>query len=1299
MRNAIVLITTLWMLGILSPVPSDATTRGEAFSATRNGFDLGTNRGTLAERDKAITGSNGAPDSFRGSGRVRDSDTANRHLRLAQYGEAKDRSKEASRLRKLGNSLKRKGRYDKALRAYGKSLQLYRELGDRSGEAAVLNQIGLVYAALGRYREALDSYKKSLAIRRQLKDRRGESHALNNLGIIYKYWGQYDKAIELYEQSLAIKKELGDRRGVSQSLNNLGNVYKDRSRYDKAVELYEQSLAIKRELGDRGGEAQTLNNLGIVYKKWGQYDKAIELYQQSLAIKKKLEDRRGEAQTLNNLGNVYKDWGRYDKAVELYHESLAIKKELGDRQGEAQTLNNLGIVYKNWGQYDKAVELYEKSLAIKKDLGDRRGESQTLNNLGIVYKSWGKYDKAVQLYERSLAIRRELGDRQGEAQAFNNLGIVYKNWGQYDKAVDLYEKSLAIKKELRDRRGEAQTFNNLGIVYMSWGQYNKAVKYYEKSLSLKKELRDRPGQAQTYNNLGIVYKNRGRYDKAVEFYEKSLELKRELKDPHGEGQTLNNLGIVYKDWGQYDKAIELLENSLAIRRRLKDRPGEGTTLHSLGTVYRAWGQYTRARQTLEKALAIYREMKDPLSIGRTLMNLGLIHQHMAQFDQALAGFKEGLEIWQRMKIPTKWPKNLIANLYLDMGDFHRAEPLVKDAGYWATRGRFFLLQSNYKDAKGQYEKLLKAAAKNRNADNLFTALTGLGLCYEGIEDNAKAAEHFGRAVAFTEEIRTSLTEAQREKFFDVRIHGFLRTVPYEGLARVLLKLKQEDDALKSSEYTKARLFGEALSKRHKGQSYNVPKTVLNKDRQLNEELAALKTQRQKAYETGDKLQIEALEPQIATLEDGLRAHIFHLRQKYPLFASTKYPEPMKLDQTELRPHEWVLSFDVTDPGLIVYLTKGKELVKAVFKPFPRKELNELVRAFREPLDIKFGDPVIEKLASFDFSSGKRLSDILLGDILPVLPEDTPVIIVPDDSLGVLPFEMLVLNDDGKVGTDRSIPYTTGARFFRDRNPISYYQSITALTLARMHGTQRASVKEMLVIADPVFGMRDSRAQESTQPQARLAGVQADLYKRLMAATEDGAFGITFPRLTRTGELAKDLAEIYRGRSRILTGFEAAKQTFDKTIVPAADRYDKIVFATHGYFGKDLPGLMEPVLVLTLVPPGTDGYLRMSEVMGLRLYADMVALTACQTGLGRRISGEGVMGMGRAFQYAGARAVLMSLWSVAEESSVELVESFFRHLEEGKTKLEALKLARNEIRQAGYDHPFFWAPFILVGEVD
>jgi CHAT domain-containing protein len=431
----------------------------------------------------------------------------------------------------------------------------------------------------------------------------------------------------------------------------------------------------------------------------------------------------------------------------------------------------------------------------------------------------------------------------------------------------------------------------------------------------------------------------------------------------------------------------------------------------------------------------------------------------------------------------------------------------------------------------------------------------------------------------------------------------------------------------------------------------------------------------------------------------LATHVDMLRKQYPLYSATKYPQPMDLSQTALKDDEWLLAYDVTDSGLLIYLTTGKTLVKGLFKPVAKKDMDELVRKVRTPLEVVPGkDKVSDKLKTFDLVAAKRLSDLLLAEILPDLPKGVPVIIVPDDCLGIVPFEMLVLNSGGEIKTDRPIPYTSGVEFFGDRNQLSYYQSITALTLARTLGKQKQSQDRLLVIADPVFAMRDARVQERSSG-TRLTGVEARVYEDLMATVEDGKVGgLRFNRLPLTGDLAESLSTSFKGTCTLYTGLKASKATFMKEISPNLGDYSKVVFATHGYFGKGLPGINEPVLVFTLVPPGTDGYLRMSEVMGLKMNADMVALTACQTGLGKELSGEGVMGMGRAFQFAGAKSVLMSLWSVSEKSSTAMVESFFRNLKEGKSKLESLKMARDEIRKAGYDHPFYWAAFILVGEV-
>lgn len=233
------------------------------------------------------------------------------------------------------------------------------------------------------------------------------------------------------------------------------------------------------------------------------------------------------------------------------------------------------------------------------------------------------------------------------------------------------------------------------------------------------------------------------------------------------------------------------------------------------------------------------------------------------------------------------------------------------------------------------------------------------------------------------------------------------------------------------------------------------------------------------------------------------------------------------------------------------------------------------------------------------------------------------------------------------------------------------------------------------MADPVFQLNDKRAQALNQ---QIAAQPTTEYYRLMAAIEDFDGGtFKFDRLPETGLLAQNLSKLYDAQTDNYTGIKACRQVFFEEVAPRIGKYDKMVFATHGLFNNQIPVISEPFLALSMVPPGTDGFFTMSDVMSLNMNLSIVALTACQTGLGKHQSGEGVMSMGRSFQYAGAKSILMSLWSVAEKSSVMLIESFFKKLKEGKDKVTSLANARKELREQGFEHPFFWAPFILVGE--
>ncbi|MGO8877882.1 MAG: CHAT domain-containing tetratricopeptide repeat protein [Desulfomonilaceae bacterium] len=1209
---------------------------------------------------------------------------------------------EAITLNNLGIVYESWGKKEKAVEFFQNSLHIFRQFQDTSHEAEVLNHLGNVHRSLGQYEKAVEFYQNSLELARHLRNTQDEGIALNNLGIVYKSWGQNEKAVEYYEKSLALDRQFKNPGGEAKVLGNLGLVYHSWGQNEKALEYFQESLAIERRLNNRAGEASALNYLGLVYQFWRQNEKAVEYYEKSLKLALQINDKNIQVQTLNNLGIVYENWGQYQKAVEYYQESLELARHLKDLEVEARTLNNLGLIYKNWGQHEKAVEYYEKSLAIERQLNDPSGEAGSLNNIGYVYHSWGQNEKAVEYLEKSLALARQINNPEIEAQTLGNLGNVYCSWSRYDKALDYHEKSLAINRRLNNPGGEASCLNNIGTDYYYWGRDKDAIKYYEKSLMLARQLKDPSTEAETLNNLGLVYQVRGQYDRAVDYYQKALAITVELKNPAIEASQTTNLGSVYGLWGHYNKAVECYEKSLAIKRQLNDPSGEAMSLNNLGLVYGALGWHSRALENLETALKHFSDLKDRHREGGALLNIGSVFLQLEKPEEALLYFQKANDIYTEIGVPTKGCKEGIGNVYLDMGQLEKAEPILLDTNYDLSLGRLYLLKRDYPKAKTYYQNARQETEQNRRQDALFASYTGLGEVYEQMGDNKLAEENYRKAVDLTEDVRSSLSQEQKEKFFDVKVFGLLRTAPYDGLARVRLKMGKSTEALKVSEYTKARIFAESMSRRSENASFDITPEVKKQDEVLNNRLSALKKKLREAYEKTDKLVIEVVEPQVKDMEARMQAHIKKLRETYPLFAATKYPQPMDLEQTALKDDELVLEYHVTDPGVIMYLTKGKKLVKAVFKPEPRGNLAKLVLEFRKPFEMVPGKDDLEaKLKSFNFESGKRLSDLLLSEFLDLIPSGAPIVIVPDDCLGTIPFEALTLNNHGSVKTDRELPYVSEAEFFGDRNLISYYQSMTALTLERTHSKGKSALGGLLAIADPVFSAKDKRAS-SVPTKEDPVGAFASLLKRFHFMGAEGGKdngGLKFARLELTGKLADTLVKNDKSGSHLCKGFDATKDNFLQNIKPSLKNYNKIVFATHGYFGKDLPGIMEPVLVLTLVPLGTDGFLRMTEVMGLDINAEIIALTACQTGLGTKVSGEGTMGMGRAFQYAGGRSVLMSLWSVSEVASVRLVKSFFDHLKVGKSKPEALNLAKSELRKGIFNHPFFWAAFILEGETN
>lgn len=261
----------------------------------------------------------------------------------------------------------------------------------------------------------------------------------------------------------------------------------------------------------------------------------------------------------------------------------------------------------------------------------------------------------------------------------------------------------------------------------------------------------------------------------------------------------------------------------------------------------------------------------------------------------------------------------------------------------------------------------------------------------------------------------------------------------------------------------------------------------------------------------------------------------------------------------------------------------------------------------------------------------------------------------------------------------------------DEYPISYYQSASVLSLQRGLNASRVKKPAFFGLGDPVF---DTQDQRSAGMRSLIIVVKKDTASTDITGSEGiKELGYRFSRLENTAKEVKEVSSLFPD-SRVLIGPDASKDNLKKEDLTTR-RY--VLFSTHGILGNEIPYIKQPSLVLNLVGnKEEEGFLTATEIFNMTLNADLVGLSACQTGLGIQSAGEGVVGLSRAFMYAGTDSVLVSLWSVSDESTYKLMVRFFEGLKQGKDKLTALKEAKHYLRTNGYDNPFYWAPFILVG---
>jgi tetratricopeptide (TPR) repeat protein len=819
---------------------------------------------------------------------------------------------------------------------------------------------------------------------------------------------------------------------------------------------------------------------------------------------------------------------------------------------------------------------------------------------------------------------------------------------------------------------------------------------------------------------GYASYQQGKYYEALASYERSLKFARQVKFPQNVAANLTSMGFIYGLLGYYDKALVHLEEGLRIVREINHAHDIAATLHSLGAVYFFSSQYDKALAHFEEALKIPQGFTNPREVAAGLNSLGVAYGSLGEYDKALGYFAEVLKIGQQRNSAEEIATTLnnMATVYVFQQRYQDAEQTSLEADKiqqqtrlpWRAKAvlvEVYLATRQYDKALALLQEIIPVV---QDSDHYrFDFQTQQGLALQGRGQLPEAASSLFKAVSLAEEMRQRV--ADRLTFFGVSTQGG-RIRAYRALVATLaeraLRGERVDPTFAAygqsmaayawyfAEATKARVLLEtmATAARHTA-NVALPPALRAEEETLHAQLAALQEHWDEAYKQGAAA-VNALVERKQRLAQDLQALIARLRQEHPRYAALHYPQPIPAETLPLKNQEVLLEYALGEEATYLFRVKQGGVDKVWRLPVGRAELERQVRAFLLPLQQGGGSG----MAAFSPRQGHHLYTLLLAEALQEVTPGTPLIIVPDGILGVLPFETLVLTPGRDV---------KDTRFVGDRWHLSYAQSATVWAFLRTLAPSAAS-HTLFALGNPIYDPHDPRYVAYKQgvplpvlPAQALSayGYRGRAIPRVGGNTtrgDDPEDTLSYPPLPETESEVKAIAQFFGTALQppdILLHVVANETRLRQAPLT---RYRYLHFATHADLPGRLQGINEPFLLLGQVEntEADDGLLALSEVLVLRLDAEMVVLSACVTGRGEATEGEGLVNFARAFHQAGARSVVVSLWEVASEAAEDFMRHFYGHLRVGKPKAEALALARKEIK-ALYPNPFFWAAFILHGE--
>jgi CHAT domain-containing protein len=891
----------------------------------------------------------------------------------------------------------------------------------------------------------------------------------------------------------------------------------------------------------------------------------------------------------------------------------------------------------------KAVEKYREAATLFRRSGDLRRAAAPLRNAGEILQLLGNTPEALSVYKEALVLSKKTRDPVEEAHILNDLAYLHFIAGNTKDAQLNSLAALHIGKTLHNREIEAEALSNLGEALYAAGQIVKAREQQQRSLELWRELSNSRGQAIASIALGYYHRSLGDPEKAQRSYDEGLSLARHANDLGVETLALVALCNFKRKSGNNQEALESYAAAKVIADRIGDQTLQATILGGMGSIYLQMGDARQALQYIAEAAKLMERNGKRWGTAEAKLQLGKIHRSLGDREQALQYLTEALDLFKSLGMPRLQSATL------------REVGLVYDA-----------LGDTSKALESQQKALRLMRSGNDRREEAYI-LNYIGRIYEELKQSDRALKYYRRALPLS--LRSEDPNGELLAYYNLahveRDRGNLPEAKRQVEAALEIVESQRSNVL--SQDLRTSYFATARS------TYDLYIDILM---QLHKQSPN-----------------SGLDAQAFAVSEKARARSFleSLREARANMLLTPEPSSLKEAQQRVLDDETVLlEYALGDDRSYVWLVTRSvvfsyELPRRAEIEASARRLYDLITSYQ----LVYGESIAarsERQAKANAAIPAEtavLSKLILGPLSRQL-EKKRLLVIADGSLQYIPFQILTDPDSGES--------------LIARHEIVNAPSVSTLAVLQAEAAKRKrGVNSVAVLADPVFEADDPRVKRKPEgAHDRFTG--SSEVRQAMRDVGLSPDGLQIPRLIASGAEADEIVAVAPWRTGLkAVGFAANRE---RVFGPELATYRIVHFATHGIIDSERPELSGIVLSLfDSEGHAQNGFLRLHDIYNLRLPADLVVLSACSTGLGKDVRGEGLIGLTRGFMYAGASGVIASLWKVDDDATAELMKHFYAAMfKKGLPPAAALRDAQLALsQQTRWQSPYYWAGFVIQGQ--